>query len=300
MRRASILGLVAGLATAVGATELAGAGVVERIRVSDSVRASRGLPAGLTVELGSPDEYNRATVAGTGGTWIGPRYQSRTDPAVGGSTTIHWRLSFDDFATDKPEQIVIRNLRNPAWRRDQRGGVSVARVVGRRVIGTILGDYWLMFQDARFEAVLAFPLEENLHAVVHFDLAEPADESFVVNGTIHGSNWNRGQALIALNRVRLRGNMAPKIVAARATDRGRRVRGKVVDRFLHPVVGAPVVLERQAGRRWLRVARGKTSERGSYALRSGRRGAYRVTVNMAGFRAESRTVAAGSRARTRS
>ena len=293
MRRASLLGLVAGLATAVGATELAGAGVVERIRVSDSVRASRGLPPGLTVELGSPDEYNRATFTGTGGTWIGPRYHSRTDPAAAGSTAIHWRLSFDDFATDKPEQIVVRNLQNPTWRRDQRGGLSIVRVVGRRVIGTILGDYWLMYQDARFEAVLAFPLEENLHAVVHFDLAEPADESFVVKSTIDGANWNRGQALIALNRVRLRGNMAPKIVAARAVDRGRRVRGKVVDRFLHPVVGAPVVLERQVGGRSIRVARGKTNDRGFYALQAGRRGAYRVTVNMAGFRAASRPVLAG-------
>ena len=289
--------MAAGLATAVGATELAGAGVIERIRVSDSVRASRGLPPGLTVELGSPDEYNRSTFSGTGGTWIGPRYQSRTDPALVGTTAIHWRLSFDDFATDKPEQIVVRNLRNPAWRRDQRGGISVARVVGRRVIGTILGDYWLMYQDARYEAVLAFPLDENLHAVVHLDVPEPDNDAFVVNGTIDASNWNRGQALIALNRVRLRGNMAPKIVAVRATDRGRRLRGKVVDRFLHAVVGAPIALERQAGGRWVRVARGKTSDRGFYALRAGRRGAYRVTVNMAGFRAESRTVTAGRRAR---
>src|SRR5918999_5302819 len=99
MRRVLILGLVAGLATAIGATELAGAGVVERIRVSDSVRAARGLPPGLTIELGSPDEYNRATFAGMGGTWTGPRYQSRTDPAVGGSSAINWRLSYDETAT---------------------------------------------------------------------------------------------------------------------------------------------------------------------------------------------------------
>ena len=71
------------------------------------------------------------------------------------------------------------------------------------------------------------------------------------------------------------------------------MRGKVVDRFLAPVVGAPIALERQQGGRWVRVARAKTSDRGFYTLRPGRRGAYRVTVNMGGFKAESRAVLAG-------
>jgi hypothetical protein len=297
MRRALLLGLVAAVA---GGAQLAEAGVVERIRIADSVRASRGLPPGLVVELASPDEYNRATFSGMGGSWVGPRYQSKTDPAVAGSTSIVWRLSFDDFATDKPEQVVVRHLRNPTWRRDQRGGLSIVRVVGRRVIGTILGDYYLLNPaggDARFEAVLAFPLEKDLHAVLELDLSEPATDEFFVKQSIDASNWNRGQALIAMSKVRLRGNMAPKVVAARRAERGRIVRGKVVDRFLHPVVGAPVALERMVGGRSIRVARGKTSGRGFYRLRAGRPGTYRVTVNMAGFKAESRPVRAGRRAR---
>ena len=296
MRRALLVGIFSGLAAAVGAVQLAGAGVVERIPVTDSVRTGRDLPPGLMIELASPDEYNRGAFTGSEGSWIGPRYQARSNPAVGGPTRIDWRFSFDDFATSQPEVIVARHVRQPGWRRDQRGGISITRVVGRRVIGTILSEYTLLSpggNDARFEAVLAFQLAENLHAVVHLDLVEPASDDFVVKQSISASTWHRGQALLALSRIRLRGNLAPKIVAARSVDRGRSVRGKVVDRFLAPVVGAPVALERQQGGRWVRVARAKTSDRGFYRLRPGRRGAYRVTVNMAGFKAESRALLAG-------
>ncbi len=296
MRRALIVGIFAGLAAVVGAIQLASAGVVERIPVTDSIRAGRDLPPGLVIELASPEEYNRATFTGSEGSWIGPRYQARNDPAAGGPTRIDWRFSFDDFATSQPEVVVARHVRQPGWRRDQRGGISITRVVGKRVIGTILAEYTLLNpggNDARFEAVLAFPLAQNLHAVVHMDLAEPASDDFVVKGSISASTWHRGQALLALSRIRLRGNLAPKIVAARSVDRGRSVRGKVVDRFLAPVVGAPIALERKQGGRWVRVTRAKTSDRGFYTLSPGRRGAYRVTVNMAGFKAESRALLAG-------
>jgi Carboxypeptidase regulatory-like domain len=296
MRRALLVGLLAGLAAVVGAVQLARAGVVERIPITDSIRAGRDLPPGLVIELASPDEYTRATFAGSEGTWTGPRYQARSDPAVGGPTKIDWRVSFDTSTTTSSEQIVVRNLRQPTWRRDQRGGLSITRIVGKRVIGTILAEYYLLNpggNDARFEGVLAFPLEQNLHAVVHLDLVEPESDSYVVKQSISASTWNRGQALLALARIRLRGNLAPKIVAARAVDKGRSVRGKVVDRFLAPVVGAPIALERQRGGSWARVARGKTSDRGFYTLKAGRRGAYRVTVNMAGFKAESRPLLAG-------
>ena len=296
MRRALLVGIFAGLAAVVGAVQLAGAAVVERILITDSIRTGRGLPPGLVIELASPEEYNRGTLAGSEGSWSGPRYQARSDPAVSGPTKIDWRVSFDDFVTTQPEVIVARHVRQPTWRRDQRGGISITRVVGRRVIGTILAEYTLLNpggNDARFEAVLAFQLEQNLHAVVHLDLVEPASDDYVVKQSISASTWHRGQALLALSRIRLRGNLAPKIVAARTVDRGRSVRGKVVDRFLAPVVGAPIALERKRGGSWVRVARTKTSDRGFYTLRPGRRGAYRVTVNMAGFKAESRALLAG-------
>jgi hypothetical protein len=298
MRRVLLLGLIAGLAAAAWTTQLAGAGVIERVRVTAPVRGS-GLPPGLVIELASPDDYSRATFSGMGGKWVGPRYQAPHDPSTGGAATIDWQLSFDTAPAANAEQVVVRHVRNTNWRRDQRGGVSIQRIVGRRVIGTILAESYLMTpggQDARFEGVLAFQLDQNLHAVVHLDLLEPANDSFVVKQLIRASTWNRGQAFLAMTRVRLRGNLAPKVVSVRTARRGRELRGKVVDRLLHPVVGTPIALVlRRAGGRWVRVARGKTDQRGFYTLKTGRRGAYRVTADMAGFKAESRPILAGRR-----
>jgi hypothetical protein len=300
MRRVLLLGLIAGLAAAAWATQLAGAGVIERIRVAAPVRGS-GLPPGLVIELGSPDDYNRSTFTGMGGTWVGPRYQAAHDPNIGGAATIGWQLTFDTGPAANPEQVVVRHVRNPNWRRDQRGGVSIQRIVGRRVIGSILAESYLMNpggQDARFEAVMAFQLDQNLHAVVRLELLEPANDAFVVKQVVRASTWNRGQAFLALTRVRLRGNLAPKLVSVRATNRGRELRGKVVDRLLHPVVGTPLALElRRRGGSWVGVARGRTDQRGFYTLEAGRRGAYRVSADMAGFKAESRPVLAGRRRR---
>jgi hypothetical protein len=298
MRRVVLLGLIAGLAAAAWAAQLAGAEVVERIRVTAPVPGNT-LPPGLVIEITSPEEYARATFTGMGGRWTGPAFQARNDPTRGGTSTIDWRLLFDTAPATSTEQVVVRHLRNANWRRDQRGGVSIPRIVGRRLIGTILAESYLLNpggQDARFEAVLAFELDQNLHAVVQFDLHEPATDAFVVKGSINASTWNRGQAFLAMTGIRLRGNLAPKVVSVRSFQRGRELRGRVVDRLLDPVVGTPVALERRrAGGSWVRVARGRTSQRGSYAFTTGRRGAYRVTAELAGFKAESRPVLAGRR-----
>ena len=296
MRRVVLLGLIAGLAVAAWAAQLAGAEVVERIRVTAPVPGNT-LPPGLVIEITSPDEYTRATFSGTGGTWSGPEFQARNDPNNRGTATIDWRLLFDTAPATSTEQVVVRHLRNANWRRDQRGGVSIPRVVGRRVIGTILAESYLLNpggQDARFEAVLAFEIEQNLHAVVQLDFREPASDAYVVKGSINASTWNRGQAFLAMTGIRLLGNLAPKVVSVRAYQGGRELRGRVVDRLLDPVVGTPVALElRRANGSWLRVARGRTNQRGFYTLDTSRRGAYRVTADMAGFKAQSRAVLAG-------
>ena len=101
------------------------------------------------------------------------------------------------------------------------------------------------------------------------------------------------ESRVALAGAQLQGNLPPKIVAARSTQRGRKVRGKVVDRFLDAVLGAQVSLEKSSGGGWTKVATGKTNERGFYSLRAKRRGTYRVTVRMAGVTATSRTIHAG-------
>jgi hypothetical protein len=293
--RRALIGLLVGSAGVLLAAQIAGAQVVERVRIADPARAAHGLPPGLVVELTSPTDYNRGAAAATDGRWVGPPYIAR-DRSTSGTSAIDWTVTFDERQGDA-DAVARANVQRP-WGRDQHGGLSVPHVVGNRLLGTIPGYFYLMTPgepDAKFEGVLAFPLDANLHAVVRIQLLDPPSDAFVVKEVITGSTWNRGQALLALSGVRLQGTLPPKIVSAKAADRGRKVRGKVVDRFLDPVVGAPVALERSTGGGWTRVARGRTSQTGFYTLRPGRRGTYRVTVNMGGFKAESRPLRAGRR-----
>jgi hypothetical protein len=297
-RRALLACLIAGLAALAAYSHVAGAQSVERIRISDPARQQHQLPAGLLVELESPNEYSRQSVAGDSGRWAGPRWEEAGHPENAGVASLDWSVSFDEGQADA-EQLSQASVRHRDWVRDQRGGLSVPHVVGNRNVGTILGYYVMVSpaaaSDARFEGVLAFPLDKNLHALLHFEALEPAADSFIVKGTVAGKAWNRGQLLLALSGVRLQGNLPPKIVAARSVERGRFVRGKVVDRFLDAVVGARASLERRSGGGWTRIAGGKTDPRGFYSLRATRRGTYRVTVRMAGFTATSREVRAGRR-----
>jgi hypothetical protein len=293
LRRRALLGLCIGPLAVLLAAQLAGAEVVERIHIADPARAAHGLPPGLVVELGSPVEYNRVGVAGNGGSWAGPPYVAR-DGSASGTSSITWSVTFDERAGE-PEPVVVANLRR-GWSRDQRGGLSVPHFVGKRLVGTIYGYYWLMSPgapDARFEAVLAFPLDDDLHAVVRLELLEPPSDAFVVKQSILGSTWNRAQALLAFSRVRVQGNLPPKIVSVRAYERGRRLRGRVVDRFLGPVIGARVSVERLVGNRWVRITGGKTDTAGHYSLRAGARGTYRAVARMAGFTVESKQIRAG-------
>jgi Carboxypeptidase regulatory-like domain len=295
-RRVLLVGLFTGLAALAACSQIAGAQAVERIRISDPARQAHQLPAGLLVELSSPGEYNRQSVSGDFGRWVGPRYEERGNPGNAGLASLDWRVRFDERQGDAAA-VSLANVAHTDWGRDQLGGLSVPHLVGSRHLGTILGYYRMLSppaaNDARFEGVLAFPLDANLHAVIRFEALEPPADSFVVKGTVAGKSWNRGQILLALAGVRLQGNLPPKIVAARSVERGRKVRGKVVDRFLDPVLGARVSLERRSGGSWTRVSDGRTNHRGFYSLRAKRRGTYRVTARLAGFAATSREIRAG-------
>src|SRR5215210_1003329 len=172
MRRAILAGVFAGLAAAIGAAQIAGAGVVERIRVSDPARQAHGLPPGLVLELTSPPDYARADSDSLSGTWAGPAWIDR-DTGEQGLASITWRASFDDRPAQELEQVVARNLRHPDWQRDQRGGLTIDRVMGRRLIGAMVGYFYVMTpggHDARIEAVLAFPLDQSLFAVIELEL----------------------------------------------------------------------------------------------------------------------------------
>jgi len=247
------------------------------------------------VELASPPGYERQSSSGDSGRWVGARYEQIGHPENAGQATLDWTVSFDQ-RDGEADAIAHANIRHTDWVRDQRGGLSVPHVVGTKGVGTILGFYEMVTPgtpgDARFEGVLAFPLDKNLHAVIHFEGLQPPDDTYMV-GSSAASSWNRGQVLVALSGAQLQGNLPPKIVAARSIQRGKLVRGKVVDRFLDSVLGARVSLERNVGGSWTRVAGNKTDQRGFYTVRAKRRGTYRVTVKLAGFTATSRELRAG-------
>jgi hypothetical protein len=295
-RRLLLVALVTGLTVLAAWGQLAGAQSVERIQIADAARQQHGLPAELVVELSSPADYERQSVSGDSGRWTGPRYEERGNPANSGFASLDWRVRFDEREGDA-EAVTFANVLHPGWERDQRGLFSVPHRVGTKVVGTILGYYVILTpggpDDARFEGVIGFPLDKNLHAVAHFEALDPPNNSFVVKGSSAASSWNRGQVLLSLASISLQGNLPAKIVAARPYQRGRFVRGKVVDRFLDAVLGAPVSLERRSGGGWAKVAGTRTNGRGFYTVRARGRGTYRVTVRVSGFTAMSKAIRAG-------
>jgi hypothetical protein len=115
--------------------------------------------------------------------------------------------------------------------------------------------------------VLAFPISRDLHAFVRFLLTRPDSNDFFVNRSILASSWNRGQALVAMARVKLEGNLPPSLVSIRQRRGGRVVAGFALDFLRHAVVGIPVALERRSGRGWRRLATVRSTRLGGYSFR---------------------------------
>jgi hypothetical protein len=286
VRWAALVTLAAGVVAALSAAQLAPGQAIERVRID---RPAAALPNGLYLLVGSPEEYSRAALRATSGSWVGPVYWQPENPAARNTATIDWEVGYDErpLAT---ERIALANLSRD-WAEDQRAGVSVEHVVGRRVVGTIPGFFVLQVQrkSAPSELVIAFPVSPKLHAFVRFLLLRPESDDYYVKGSILASSWNRGQALLAMSRVRLEGNLPPSIVSIRAR-RKRLVSGFVVDFHRHAVAGIRAVLERRTGRGWRRISRSTTTPVGGYRFKV-KPGSYRVTAILEGrFSATSRAV----------
>jgi hypothetical protein len=284
VRWAALFTFAAGVAAALSVAQFAPGQAIERVRVE---RPGAALPAGLYLRIGSPDEYSRLALRGTSGSWVGPLYWRPSNPAASNPATIDWEVGFDErvLAT---ERIALANLTRD-WAEDQRAGVSVPHVVGSRVVGTIPGFFVLQVErrSAPSELVIALPVAPKLHAFVRFLLLRPESDEYLVKGTILGSSWNRGQALLAMSRVRLEGNLPPSLVSIRARSK-RSVAGFVVDMHRHAVVRIPVSLQQRRGAGWRQIATGRTTQLGGYSFRV-KPGSYRVRATLAGrFSATSR------------
>jgi Carboxypeptidase regulatory-like domain len=268
--------LAAGVVAAFSVAQLAPGLAIERVRVD---RPGAATPNGLFLLIRSPDEYSRVALRGSAGSWGGPPYWLLDNPSVRNNTSIDWEVGFDERPLNT-ERIALANLTRD-WAEDQRAGVSVPHVVGRRVVGTIPGVFILQVErrSAPAELVLALPVTPRLHAYIRFLLLRPETDDFYVKGSILASSWNRGQALLAMARVRLQGNLAPSLVSIRRRQDG--LVGFVVDMHGHAVVGIPVRLERRRGSGWRRVSTSRTSRVGRYSFRV-RPGSYRVRATLDG------------------
>ncbi len=127
--------------------------------------------------------------------------------------------------------------------------------------------------------MVAFPLSRDVHAYVRFLLTKPESNDFYVNGSILASSWNRGQALVAMSRVRLEGNLPPSLVSIRSRRGGRLVSGFALDFARHPVVGIPVTLERRSGSGWTR-RRDRSHDADRRLHVQGRAGSYRARAQL--------------------
>jgi hypothetical protein len=276
VRWAVLATLAAGVVAALSVAQLAPGLAIERVRVD---RPGAATPNGLFLLIRSPDEYSRVALRGSAGSWVGPPYWLLDNPSVRNNTSIDWEVGFDERPLNT-ERIALANLTRD-WAEDQRAGVSVPHVVGRRVVGTIPGVFILQVErrSAPAELVLALPVTPRLHAYIRFLLLRPETDAFYVKGSILASSWNRGQALLAMARVRLQGNLAPSLVSIRRRQDG--LVGFVVDMHGHAVVGIPVTLERRRGSGWRRVSTSRTSRVGRYSFRV-RPGSYRVRATLDG------------------
>ena len=266
MRWAALATVAAGVGIALSVAQLAPGQSIDRVRVVPNPPVA-SVPPGLFIVVGSPDTYSRSSFSGGRGGWVGPGYAPLGAPNPWGNATIDWEVGYDTRPLDT-ERVALANLTRD-WQEDQRAGASIPHVVGGRVVGDIPGFFVLQVErrSAPSELVVAFRLSRDLHAYVRFLLTRPESNDFYVNGSILASSWNRGQSFVAMSRVRLEGNLPPSLISIRAR-RGRRVvSGFALDFVRHPVIGIPVVLERQRGRNWRRIATVRTTRIGGYRFR---------------------------------
>jgi hypothetical protein len=274
----ALLGLLAGTAAAVA---------TERFPVGSDPDA-RGWSSALHVVLVSPAEYEREYVGrgGDDGQWIGPEYWASRLRTLGGRAAVDWSV---DIARAASGQAALGAQWVHDWPETERGVEQIERLVGGRQAASIPGEWILHKADyqsqlAQYEAAVVFSVCGRF-AVVNVSALSPAGDSaggamgfgeYYVKGSERPSVWNRTKVLEALQNVRLEGNLpAARLTAAR---RGRNIAGTATDCNGAPLAGARVVLERQAGRRWVRAATGATTATGAYSVRTRAAGRYRAVV----------------------
>jgi hypothetical protein len=235
-------------------------------------------------------EFRRTGFDGDSGRWEGPLCDHPSFPAA---VTLTWDVGFFERRSAEDAAMAAKTFR---WTVVERSAISVRHLVAGRDVGAIAGA--LLVTDSKrrhgwHEAGLGFPIGRGFYAAAS---AWSRGNTFACivqtpQGPVSSATWHRQTSGRALRGIRLEGSLPPARVRARGS--ARRVAGTVRDSFGHPVAAASVALQRRVGRAWRRVASTRTTARGSYAIRTGRRGRYRAVATLAGSSARSGVVLAG-------
>jgi hypothetical protein len=269
------------LVTALAAVSAASAGDVQIVRAVDAGRPeTQAFSPDVAVTIESPGPY----VAASPGVWTGPSFGiGQQNATAAGTARIEWTVTFRDRTADAAAAAAAANTNG--WPLDQKYNLSVPLHVGGRLVGTIPA-YAVVTQaggaqKARFEATAAIPLGPGAQALVHYLTPAPNADDYTVDPGILASTWNRGEVLLALSLIRVEGNQAPKLLSIRVDRAARAVRGKVVDAFYNPLVGATVVEQRWNGKAWKALRTGRTAKDGTYRMPAGK-GRFRTVVTVNG------------------
>jgi hypothetical protein len=245
------------------------------------------LAPGLTTTITTLPQYVRTSFDGDSGSWRGPSCVPRGRLDLAGPLSLTWGIGVyrATSAVDAGEQA-----RTFDWKVVETTTVRLPHVVGGRTIGTIPAALVLTDSEGTtgyHESSVVFRLAGG-----RFVAAEAWSRgnslTCVVEGDGDVESWHRRVARDALAGLRVQGNLPPARVSARRS--GRKLRGTVTDVNGHPLVTAPVALERRRGTRWRVVSRTRTTAAGAYVVRLRAGGLYRVASSSAGATARSRAV----------
>ena len=287
------------VATVTFPTVAAAQPVLDRAQVGVPGKQSptRGFAENLSIAMTAPSSYERGCCADfVSGAWDGPQIQADGAPAGQRRARIEWSVT---FTRNRARTAAL--ARSGGWAdypQVAAGKRRVPHVVGGRRVGKLRAAWTIDAQrspGARVQGALAVFLGRRVHAITLFHLPDPpADQDSTGALAVEGrssSAWNRQQARAALDKVYVEGSLPPAKVRVRS--RGRRVVGKVKDGFGHPVSQVSLTLQRRAGGGWRKAGTGTTSTKGTFAVRAGRSGQYRVVARLAGSSARSKPVRVG-------
>jgi hypothetical protein len=266
----------------------AGAAVtVDRVQVGVPKTPTRAFAENLSVALEAPSAYDRACCTDfVSGAWEGPPVEASASSAPQNASRIEWNVTFARGGRTAASLAAAGGWADYPQIASRR--IKVPHIVAGRRVGTLKAHAVTDAQaapGAQVQAAVALPLGGRITAVTLFHFPDPAaDRTSAGDLTVRGtpaSAWNRGQSGDAIDGVSLEGSLPPKRISARRSN--GRVRGRIADRFGHPVAEVKLQLQRRTGGRWRKAATGVTTSRGAYSLGGARQsGSYRVVAKLGG------------------